>query len=393
VRRVADHFQLPVDSGWLTDIARSPVLTRYSKSPDFEYSAQLRGQLLRESRQSNAAQIAAGLRWLENLAGSQPAVARKLHMSPSSDVANLTTLGKRLLVGEGVPVSVDKGIATLRDAAARGMAKAATLLSVCAAWGLGQPRNIDSALDHLTRAAQLAWAARMSRARAAGARLRGGPGDSAPQGRSGVLAFGTRGPRPVRETAHRRHRAVRQRGGMSVAHRPRGRRRVCSERRSIGQLDRASRRDAHEPRDVVHDLQRRRRPQPDPRPHRGGCGTPVSHFEIAKLLHYSPGEQFALHADFIEAKTPELARELAARGQRSATFLIYLNDGYEGGATQFPRLSWQYRGGAATRCCSATSMRTARPTTTPFMRACRRRRARSGCCRSGSARGPWDPDS
>jgi len=78
VRRVADHFQLPVDSGWLTDIARSPVLMRYSKSPDFEYSAQLRGQLLRESRQSNAAQIAAGLRWLENLAGSQPAVARKL---------------------------------------------------------------------------------------------------------------------------------------------------------------------------------------------------------------------------------------------------------------------------------------------------------------------------
>jgi hypothetical protein len=78
VRRVAEHFQLPVDSGWLADIARSSVLTRYSKSPDFEYSPQLRGELLRESRQANAAQIAAGLRWLENLAGSQPAVARKL---------------------------------------------------------------------------------------------------------------------------------------------------------------------------------------------------------------------------------------------------------------------------------------------------------------------------
>ncbi|MGH8240768.1 MAG: hypothetical protein ACREXP_27635, partial [Steroidobacteraceae bacterium] len=78
VRRVAEHCQLPVDSGWLADIARSPVLTRYSKSPDFEYSPQLRRELLRESRQSNTAQIAAGLRWLENLAGSQPAVARKL---------------------------------------------------------------------------------------------------------------------------------------------------------------------------------------------------------------------------------------------------------------------------------------------------------------------------
>jgi hypothetical protein len=78
VRSVAEHFQLPVDSGWLADIARSPVLTRYSKSPDFEYSPQLRRELLRESRQINAAQIAAGLRWLENLAGSQPAVARRL---------------------------------------------------------------------------------------------------------------------------------------------------------------------------------------------------------------------------------------------------------------------------------------------------------------------------
>lgn len=78
VRRVAEHFQLPVESGWLADIARSPVLTRYSKSPDFEYSPQLRRELLRESRQTNAAQIAAGLRWLEKLAGSQPTVARKL---------------------------------------------------------------------------------------------------------------------------------------------------------------------------------------------------------------------------------------------------------------------------------------------------------------------------
>jgi hypothetical protein len=78
VRRVAAHFNLPLDSHWLDDIARSPVLTRYSKSPDFEYSPQVRRELLRQSRQNNAAQIAAGLRWLENLAGSQPAVAEVL---------------------------------------------------------------------------------------------------------------------------------------------------------------------------------------------------------------------------------------------------------------------------------------------------------------------------
>jgi hypothetical protein len=79
VRRVAEHFQLPLASGWLADIARSPVLTRYSKSPDFEYSPQLRGELLRESRQRNASQIAAGLRWIETLARSQPVVAALLN--------------------------------------------------------------------------------------------------------------------------------------------------------------------------------------------------------------------------------------------------------------------------------------------------------------------------
>jgi hypothetical protein len=78
VARVAAHFQLPQNSRWLSAIARSPVLTRYSKSPDFEYSPQVRRELLRQSRQNNAAQIAAGLRWLEALARAQPAVAAVL---------------------------------------------------------------------------------------------------------------------------------------------------------------------------------------------------------------------------------------------------------------------------------------------------------------------------
>ena len=77
--RVAAHFQLPSShAGWLAEIAHSPVLTRYSKSPDFEYSPQLRREVLRESRQNNAAQIGAGLRWLETLSGSHQTVARLL---------------------------------------------------------------------------------------------------------------------------------------------------------------------------------------------------------------------------------------------------------------------------------------------------------------------------
>ncbi len=86
VTRAAAHFRLPLEPRWLADIARSPVLTRYSKSPEFEYSPQVRRELLRQSRQNNAAHIGAGLRWLENLAGSQPAVAAVLNASGAAKV-------------------------------------------------------------------------------------------------------------------------------------------------------------------------------------------------------------------------------------------------------------------------------------------------------------------
>jgi hypothetical protein len=84
VRSVATHFQLPTASGWLDSIARSPVLTRYSKSPDFEYSPQLRHALLHESRHANAVQIAAGQRWLEKLAREHSAVAEVLNTSAAA---------------------------------------------------------------------------------------------------------------------------------------------------------------------------------------------------------------------------------------------------------------------------------------------------------------------
>ena len=266
-------------------------------------------------------------------------------MSPASDIANLTALGKRLLVGEGVALAIDKGIATLRDAAMRGGGEAAALLSVCAAWGVGQPRNIDAALDHLTRAAQLGWdpARREIEVLARDA----GPDPSAlrtkidlPSWRS-VPAGRIQFEKPRIVVLERFANA--QECQWLIGRAASGGLQRAKVYRNSSTAQIAETRTNREMSftifnaDVVLSLIRDRIS--------AAVGAPVSHFEIAKLLHYSPGEQFALHADFIEAKTPDLARELAARGQRCATFLIYLNDGYEGGATQFPRLSWQYRGG------------------------------------------------
>lgn len=261
-----------------------------------------------------------------------------------NDFGALTTLGKRLLVGEGVPMSSDKGVATLREAAASGGGEAATLLSVCAAWGVAQARNVDAALDHLARAAELGWGPALRELQLLA--RDSGMEPAALRRKVDVASWRSA---PVARIAFERPRIVvldrfataeecrwligRAGSGLQRARVYRG--------SSIAQV--AQTRTNREMSftifnaDVVVSLIRDRIA--------AAYGAPVTHFEIAKLLHYSAGEQFALHADFIEPKTPELAREVAARGQRAATFLIYLNEGYEGGATQFPRLDWQYRGG------------------------------------------------
>jgi hypothetical protein len=75
-------------------------------------------------------------------------------------------------------------------------------------------------------------------------------------------------------------------------------------------------------------------------------GLPTTVMELTKVLHYDVGEQFELHYDYIDPALPGLAEEVAARGQRLATFLIYLNDDFEGGETEFPRVGLKHRGPA-----------------------------------------------
>jgi hypothetical protein len=75
------------------------------------------------------------------------------------------------------------------------------------------------------------------------------------------------------------------------------------------------------------------------------CGVDIRQLEAVALLHYSPGEQIAAHYDFVDLeRTPDYAAEVARNGQRVITFLLYLNEDYEGGETEFPRLGLMNRG-------------------------------------------------
>lgn len=71
-------------------------------------------------------------------------------------------------------------------------------------------------------------------------------------------------------------------------------------------------------------------------------GSPPEYAEGLGVLHYLPGESYAQHVDYIPL-APQNAVQLATRGQRSKTLLIYLNDDFEGGETEFPRLGRKFR--------------------------------------------------
>jgi prolyl 4-hydroxylase len=73
-------------------------------------------------------------------------------------------------------------------------------------------------------------------------------------------------------------------------------------------------------------------------------GVPVRAFEPAQILRYQVGQEFVAHHDFLDAAKPGFREELAGHGQRIATFLIYLNEDYEGGETGFPAIGLRYRG-------------------------------------------------
>jgi len=73
-------------------------------------------------------------------------------------------------------------------------------------------------------------------------------------------------------------------------------------------------------------------------------GIPVAHLEAPTVLHYAVGEQITNHYDFVNPRMPHFDKEIAERGQRIVTFLVYLNDDYEGGETDFPELGLRYHG-------------------------------------------------
>lgn len=76
------------------------------------------------------------------------------------------------------------------------------------------------------------------------------------------------------------------------------------------------------------------------------CGYPMQYCETPAILNYQVGQQITPHFDFIDAQAADYAEQIREQGQRMITFLLYLNDDYQGGETTFPELGIVHRGTA-----------------------------------------------
>jgi hypothetical protein len=254
----------------------------------------------------------------------------------------VVALGRRMLVGDGVRQAPAEAIALLRQVADV-EPEAAAQLSVCAAWGVGQPRNIDAALDHLQRAAALDWPPAQRELQL----LARNAGTDWTALRRSIDVAALTAARAVRAISQQPHVAVidgfcsaeecrwlieRGRGDLKRALVYRG---TADARAAESRTNTESSFTIFRA-DVVLNLIRERMA--------ATARTATAYFEITKLLHYDPGEQFGLHGDFLQLNTPELVKEIELRGQRAGTFLTYLNEGYEGGETDFPRIGYRFKG-------------------------------------------------
>jgi prolyl 4-hydroxylase len=88
------------------------------------------------------------------------------------------------------------------------------------------------------------------------------------------------------------------------------------------------------------------------------AGLPDSHGELIEVIRYQEGQTYRPHWDWFDPETDGGSRRIAAFGQRVATVILYLNDGFEGGSTVLSRIGLDVRPqkGSALFFCNVDEM-------------------------------------
>jgi prolyl 4-hydroxylase len=268
----------------------------------------------------------------------------------SGDWAAAARLGLRYLSGTDIAADPMRGIALIDQAARSGDAQGAYLAATIASTSFWRPRNWQAALDQLQHAAELGHTAAGSALQILAAGPAGHPLQTADWGKLRDQVdleawFEAPEPQVLLETP--RIRVIENFVTPAVCKWLIAQARERLARATI--YDKAT--------GGTTEDGRRTNSQCDLDVEVGGVMTFVirarmsaitgrkdAAMEVPKVLHYRPGETFAEHYDYLNPDEPAFARELEVRGQRTDTFLIYLNDDFSGGETCFPELDISHVG-------------------------------------------------
>jgi hypothetical protein len=272
------------------------------------------------------------------------------------DIEAATRLGKRLISGVQAPLLPTDGTRLLADAAERGGAEAAARLAVLAAAGTYLQHSLENALQLVLLSARRGWGPSQSQLLAitpdralASIEPQARDADdywqrladsidlaywqSAPEGVNLhdaplVRRFENLLPQPI---CHWLIQVSRGRLKRALVYDPIGRQDYASETRtnSWAQFDLMEC-------ELIHLLAQTRM--------QVACGLPLHNMEATAILHYAVGEQISNHFDFVDPAIPNYDQEIQSNGQRMLTFLIYLNDDFDGGETEFPELGVSHKG-------------------------------------------------
>jgi prolyl 4-hydroxylase len=292
----------------------------------------------------------------KELGMNTPAMEDLQRAAKSGDVAAMTALGIRLLAGRGVPMSPFDGAQLIADAAAKGDAEAAGIVGTLAGVGACTPQSWPLAFDYLQLAAERGWPQAQAQLAllasdkelAAKAKNGGAPADAWRRLRESVDIAAWTNPPPLRVISEKPYLATfenfvppalcdwlieRARPNLKPA-------RVYDDVEDSPRLANSRTNSSAEfdivDTDIVLALLRARIA--------AVTGYPAANLEYTSVLHYKVGEQFRRHFDFLDPAQAGPAADLARRGQRATTLLIYLNEGYEAGETEFPLIDVRYKG-------------------------------------------------
>jgi hypothetical protein len=262
----------------------------------------------------------------------------------AGDLAATSELGHRLLVGDRAPKMTKHAVALLTGAAQKGDPRALARMAVLTAAGAFVPQDWPAALRMLGEAAVA--------------------GDVAARGQLQALQPAAAPPADWPAMAARVPLDYWLSGATVVGLEPRVGRvpQLCTGSvcdwligRAGGRLERALVYDAVEHREMEHEMRTNTAANFDyatmdvvqflvQARMAKSCGQRMQQLESPMVLHYDVGQQIKPHFDFIDTGAPDYVQQIQQQGQRMITFLLYLNDDYDGGETTFPELGIVHRG-------------------------------------------------